>query len=265
MAIIEIAGAQVSYQVDGHGPGLVFVHGTGGDSQSNWGHLVERFSGQWTVVRPDYAGSGATVDDGQPLSLAALAAQVVGAARAAGALPFHLVGFSLGASIAAYIAAEYADEVRSVVLLAGFASGADGRMQLEFSLWRGLIRSDRRSMARLLLLTGFSPDFLRSLSQQQIEETVDAIISGNQWEGMGRQVELDLSLDVSEQVKRIAKPTLVIGCAHDYMVPPAHGRALAAAIPGARYAELDSGHLATLERPDEFTRLVTDFLRESEQ
>lgn len=265
MAVVEVDGTKVSYRVEGDGPGLVLVHGTGGDGESNWGHLIERFTPYWKVVRPDYAGSGKTQDSGQPLRIRELAAQVIAAARAANATPFDLVGFSLGASLAAYIAAEYPDDVRAVVLLAGFASGEDGRMQLEFGLWRDLIRSDRRAMARLVLLTGFSPDFLASLDLQQIEENIEAIVAGNQWEGMGRQVELDLSLDVSEQIKHITKPTLVIGCTHDHMVPPAHARALAAAISGARYAELNSGHLAPLERPDEFTQLVTDFLRAGER
>jgi len=237
MAVVEIDGAMVSYQVDGSGPGLVLVHGTGGNGESNWGHLVERFAAHWTVVRPNYAGSGTTVDDGLPLSVPELAAQVIAAARAAGAAPFDLVGFSLGASVAAYIAAEYPDEVRAVVLLAGFVSGADSRMQLEFELWRDLIRIDRRAMARLLLLTGFSPDFLRSLSAQQVEANIESMVTGNQWEGMGRQVALDLSLDVREHVSRINKPTLVIGCTQDQMVPLAHARTLAAAIPGARYSE----------------------------
>ncbi|KVS41306.1 thioesterase [Burkholderia vietnamiensis] len=265
MAVAEINHAKVSYQVDGHGPGLVLVHGTGGNGESNWGHLVERFATTWTVVRPDYAGSGATVDDGQPLSVPILAAQVVGAARAAGAVPFDMVGFSLGASVAAYVAAEYPDDLRALVLLAGFASGADSRMQLEFGLWRDLIHTDRRAMARLVLLTGFSPAFLQGLSVQQIEENIDDIVIGNQWEGMARQVALDLSLDVREQVKRINKPTLVIGCTQDHMVPTAHARALAATIPGAQYAELESGHLAPLERPDEFVQLVADFLRAGKQ
>ncbi len=261
MAVINIDGAKVSYRVDGEGPGLVLVHGTGGDGESNWGHLVEQLAPHWKVVRPDYSGSGETEDSGKPLSIPSLAAQVIAAARAADAVPFDLVGFSLGASLAAYIAAEYPDDVRAVVLLAGFDSGEDGRMQLEFGLWRDLIHSDRRAMARLLLLTGFSPVFLASFSPLQIEENIDAIIAGNQWEGMGRQVELDLTLDVTDQVKRISKPTLVIGCTHDQMVPPAHARALAEAIAGARYAELDSGHLAPVERPDEFVQLVTEFLR----
>jgi pimeloyl-ACP methyl ester carboxylesterase len=212
------------------------------------------------VVRPDYSGSGATVDDGKPLSVAILAAQVVEAAKAAGAARFDLVGFSLGASIAAYIAAEYPDQVRSVVMIAGFACGNDSRLKLEFELWRDLIRSDRKALARLVLLTGFSPDFLGSLSTQQIDENVEAILADTQWEGMDRQIELDLTLDVTDQIKRITQPSLVIGCKHDYMVSPAHARALAAAIPGARYADLNSGHLAPLEQPDELARLVTDFL-----
>ena len=157
MAVVEIAGAQVAYRVEGQGPGLVVVHGTGGDSQSHWGHLVEHFSSQWTVVRPDYSGSGATVDDGQPLSVEILAAQVVGAARAAGAVPFDLVGFSLGASLATYIAAEYPAEVRSVAVLAGFASGRNSRFKLQFGLWRDLIGGDVGALAKLMVLTGMSP------------------------------------------------------------------------------------------------------------
>jgi len=109
------------------------------------------------VVRPDYSGSGATVDDGQPLSVEILAAQVVGAARAAGAVPFDLVGFSLGASLATYIAAEYPAEVRSVAVLAGFASGRNSRFKLQFGLWRDLIGGDVGALAKLMVLTGMSP------------------------------------------------------------------------------------------------------------
>lgn len=260
MDVIEVDGAKVSYRVDGDGPGLVLVHGTGGDGESNWGHLVERFTPYRKVIRPDYAGSGETEDEGEPLLIRKLAAQVIAAARNANATPFDLVGFSLGASLSAYIAAEYPEDVRAVILLAGFSSGKDERMQLEFGLWQDLIRSDRQAMARLVLLTGFSPDFLSSLSAQQIEENIDAIVTGTQWEGMKRQVGLDLTLDVSEQLKNIKKPTLVIGCTHDHMVPPAHARALAASIPGARYAELNSGHLAPLECPDELAQRIIDFL-----
>ena len=261
MAMVEVERAQVAYRVDGNGPGLVLVHGTGADSQSNWAHLVEQFTSDWTVVRPDYSGSGETQDHGGALTIEMLAEQVIAAANAATVAPFDLVGYSLGAAIVAYIAAEHPEQVRSVVLLAGAAKGSDSRLQLQFELWRDLIRTDRRALARVVLLTGFSPDFVTGWSRKQVDETIEMILTTNRWEGMARQVELDLKLDVSEQVKRIAKPTLVIGCTHDHMVPPSHARELASAIPGARYVEMQAGHLAPLECPDEFVQLVKDFLQ----
>lgn len=260
MAVVEVEGAQVSYRVDGNGPGMVLVHGTGADGDTNWGHLVPAFSSHWTVVRPDYSGSGQTRDSHATLDLPILARQVVAAAQAAGAVPFDLVGFSLGASIAAYIAAEYPQLVRSVVLLAGLTHGQDSRLKVEFELWRKLIDSDREALARVILLTGFSPDFLASWPWQQVQDTMQMILQGNDWEGMARQVEVDLAVDVREQIGRIRQPALVIGCKYDHMVSPGHSRALAQAIPGAQYAELPSGHLAPLECPEQFVALVKDFL-----
>lgn len=259
MQIVEVNGARVAYRVDGQGPGLVLVHGTGADAQSNWEHLLEQLVPHWKVVRPDYSGSGYTEDDGSALTVPMLGEQVVAAAKAAGAVPFDLVGYSLGAAIAVYIAAEHHELVRSVVVLAGAVSG-DSRLRLQFELWRDLIETDRRALARMVLLTGFSPGFLAGWSQQQVDDTIEMILTTNRWEGMSRQVALDLILDIQEWVGRVAKPTLVIGCTHDHMVPPAHARGLATAIRGARYQEMTTGHLAPLEDPDEFVRILKSFL-----
>ena len=53
-------GARIAWRRDGQGPALVLVHGTGGDGESNWAGVLDRFTPDWTVIRPDYAGSGAT-------------------------------------------------------------------------------------------------------------------------------------------------------------------------------------------------------------
>lgn len=260
MESVRLAGETVAYRVDGQGPGLVLVHGTGGDGDSHWGLLVERLSVGHKVVRPDCSGSGLTRDQGGALTLAQMARQVLAAADAAGLDRFDLVGFSMGAPIAITIAAESPQRVRSLTLLAGFASGADARLKLQFTLWRELIASDRRAMTQLAMLTGFSPAFLSSQTEAQLEAWVLAGLTLNNWEGMARQIELDLVLDVRPLLARVTPPTLVIGCTHDHMVPPAHARALAAAIAGARYVELDSGHLACLEQPEALSLLLLDFL-----
>jgi len=258
---VEADGVRVGYRVEGDGPGLVLVHGTGANGDTNWGHLVGDLRRDWTVVRPDYAGSGETRDAGGPLTVAGLAAQVVAAATAAGTGPFDLVGFSLGAAVAIQIAADYPACVRRLVLLGPFLSGANPRQQMEFRLWRELIARDLATLARIILLTGFSPEFVSQLGAGGIELTLALIRDGNDWEGMARQVELDLVLDVTAAAGRIVCPTLVVGGRLDHMVPPAEARAAATAIPGARYAEIEAGHLALLERPGEILSLLRGFLR----
>lgn len=257
---VTTSEARVAYRVDGQGPGLVLVPGTGGNSESNWAHLVSAFSADWKVVRPEYSGAGHTHDDGTPLTVEKVAAQVVAAARDAGASPFDLVGYSLGASIAAYIAAEYPQDVNSVVLLAGFASGDNSRARLQFQLWKDLIQHDLQSMARLVILNGFSPDYVASMNDAQIAELTDIIVAINDWPGMLRQIDLDLSLDIQKQLPQIQKPVLVIGCTHDQLVPVEQVKAFAAAISGSEYLELNSGHLAFVEKADEFAQMTREFL-----
>ncbi|RVU36972.1 alpha/beta hydrolase [Hwanghaeella grinnelliae] len=252
-------GARIAYRKDGKGPALVLVHGTGGDGESNFAALTALLSDDYTVIRPDYAGSGATVDDGRALTVSYLADQVLATMDALGVRKVHLLGFSLGAAIAAKIAADHPDRVVSLILLAGYAS-PDARLKLEFELWRDLIARDRHAMARLVLLTGFSPDALASWGVDGVASAVEETLAGADWDGMARQVDLDLRMDIQDILPRIEAPTLVTGCTHDHMVPPAHAKALAVAIRNARYAELPTGHLAPMEQPDLLANQVRAFL-----
>ena len=264
MPVVEAGGARVAYRVDGAGPPLVLVHGTGGSAETSWTEMIDRLAGRWTVVRPDYAGSGETTDGGGALSLDALAAQVVAAAEHAGAVPFHLLGFSLGAVVAVKIAADYPERLRSVVPLAGMLTAADPRLQFQLRLWRHLIDTDREAMARLGLITCFSPAYVGRFDAATIEQAVASDLAANDWDGLARQVDLDMTLDVTAEAAKVAAPALVIGCRQDQILPPErHARALAAAIPGADYAELDCGHCAPFETPEALLDLVEPFLLRS--
>ncbi len=252
--------ARVAYRVDGAGPGLVLVHGTGGSGQVDWGPLVDRFTDAWTVVRPDYAGSGATTDGGAELSLAGLATQVAAAAEAAGLASFDLVGFSLGAAVAAQLAADRPELVRGLVLLGGLVNAVDdARCQIQFALWERLCEEDPDLFARLALLTALSPSFVGALSLQEAEAAV-AFGVRNRQPGTARQASLDRRIDLRAKLGLIGARTLVIGQALDAVVPVEHARALHAAIDGAQYAEIATGHLGLLEQPDVVARTIRDFL-----
>jgi pimeloyl-ACP methyl ester carboxylesterase len=62
------------------------------------------------------------------------------------------------------------------------------------------------------------------------------------------------------RLAEVAVPTLVLVGRLDQPDFRAISKRLAAEIPGAESAEVDAAHLPALERPDEFNRLVLDFL-----
>jgi pimeloyl-ACP methyl ester carboxylesterase len=61
----------------------------------------------------------------------------------------------------------------------------------------------------------------------------------------------------------IRVPTLVITGDSDHMIPASFSKHIADRIPGARYVEIpECGHIPFLERPDEVSRIIAQFVAE---
>ncbi|WP_240139668.1 alpha/beta fold hydrolase [Streptomyces sp. MUM 178J] len=259
MATIAVDGAHVHYEKTGSGPALALVHGTGSAGAAlNWGQIAPRFAAHRTVIAPDLSGAGATVDDGGPLTVERLAAQVVAVIEEAVDGPVDLLGFSMGATVTAAVAALRPDLVRRLALAAGWAhTDGDEYLRSLFTLWQELGDAAPASFGRALAMTGFSRGFLNTIGRDQFEALMPNMPPT---EGTLRHIAYDLTVDIRELLPRIQAPTLVIGATQDITVPVEHSRALHAAIPGSSYAEIDAGHVMLFEQEDLFVKLVTDFI-----
>ncbi|MFY1686689.1 alpha/beta fold hydrolase [Plantactinospora sp. WMMB782] len=257
MPFVTLENARIAYTVEGEGPPLVLVHGTAFDSAGTWGHLVEEFPGR-TVIRPDFSGAGATTDSGGRLTERMLAEQVAAVVdEVCPGTPVDLVGFSLGAVVAAVVAATRPELVRRLVLTAGWTRPDDPYLATFMRTWYDLGRLDPVAFGRFGTLAAFSPPFLAAMGQQQ----VDAICqSSRPTTGALRQIDVNLTADIRPLLTAIRAETLVIGCTRDATVPVGHARELHAAISGSQYREIDSGHVVLFERPAEFAALVRDFV-----
>lgn len=245
--------ANASHQIDGDGPPLVLVPGAGPDSNVAYGHLVEEFEEDGrTVIRVDYADTGS-----EPLSIEALAEQVAGEIDKATEGPVDLVGFSLGSCVVATIAATRPELVRSLVVAAGWVQPGDQYLRNMMTVWRQVGELDQDAFGRLSAITAFSPAFLNQLGHDAVEGVVTNTKSSPL---MLAQIDLILHMDISAYLPRINVPTLVLGSTQDRTIPVANAQAMHEAIPGSEYAELDTGHVMQLERADEFTKLLKDFL-----
>ncbi|NRQ35041.1 alpha/beta hydrolase [Nonomuraea sp. NN258] len=251
---------RVHYEVDGHGPGLVLVHGVGGDAEKVFGNVVGHFTSSRTVVRPNFSGSGQTADDGADLTVDLIADQVAAAAQAAVDGPVDLFGFSLGAVAAAVVAATRPELVRSLVLAGGWAHSTGPRDQYYFQTAAKLLAADRELFKRFSALTGFSTATLDRFGHDGLAYSL-----ADAWPppGIGRQLDLGGRVDIRPLLPRITAPTLVIGFAEDAMIPIDGSRQLSAAIPGSRLVEVEGqGHMDWFADPSGLIKLTTDFIDE---
>ncbi|RFU43610.1 alpha/beta hydrolase [Actinomadura logoneensis] len=251
----------VDYLRAGTGPGLVLVHGTGADGPGNWGPFIDALADRFTLIAPDLSGAGATRDAGGPILLDDLVRQVLGAADHAGLDRFHIAGHSLGGTVATAVAGTAPDRVLSLTPHAAWAK-TDPWMAFQFDLWARLTRLDPELQARLLQFTAMGDATLRARTEADFEAATAGFTQAIRAvsDGYLRQIETDLTVDITALLPRITAPTVVISSADDRIVPPHHQRFMVEAIQGARLVEVPGGHGLPFENPELFVRTFTEVL-----
>ncbi|MEU0937225.1 MULTISPECIES: alpha/beta hydrolase [unclassified Embleya] len=261
MPIVEVADAQVHYTLSGtgSGPALLLVHGTGSvGAPVNWGATVPLFDHERVVITPDLSGTDATPDAGGALTVEILAGQVIAVIEDAGTGAVDLLGFSMGSTVVAAVAALRPDLVRRLILVAGWAHvDSDEYLRNLFTVWRRLGRTDAESFSRNVTMTGFSRGFLNSIGRDAVEAM---LANMPPTPGTLRHVDYNLTADLRPLLPAIEARTLVVGCTRDATIPVEHSRALHEAIADSTYAEIDSGHVVMFEKQEEFVETVREFL-----
>lgn len=227
---------RLMYRQSGGGPPLLLVHGLVGSS-TWWRRNIPAFTPYFTVYVVDLVGFGSNrAWRPVPMQTSAdcLAEFITGLPGGCA----NVVGHSMGGQISTHLAAAHPDRVNRLVL----AAASD------------LVRSDLIRMALRLPSTGRygKLDFAPTLA-------IDALRAGPINLLMGA---LDiLSNDVSDALKRIMTPTLLIWGANDRLVPVSVGETVHQAIRGSRFEVLQrAGHVLMWDQPQEFNKLVLDFL-----
>jgi pimeloyl-ACP methyl ester carboxylesterase len=256
MPFAELPHARVHYTRDGHGPPLLFVHGTAADS-GQWAEAAAVLAGRHTVICPDLSGSGRTTDAGGVLTVDALAEQVIAVITAADVTGTHIVGHSMGAVVAAAVAAQRPDLVAGAVLHAGWAR-SDARLRALFGAWGALLRSAPLRFAELILATALSPASLSALDDDALAAAAAELRAGLA-PGTDRQIELDSHVDIRAELACLRVPVLLLASDQDQIITPDHHDALVAALPHAQQSWVRAGHGAPAEAMPEMLAHIVAF------
>ena len=228
-----------------------------------WWRTVPVLARALRVVTFDNRGCGRSERPAGRSTLAGMAADAVSVLDAAGIARAHVYGISMGGMIAQELALRYPDRVDALVLGATSAGGAAATPP-DARRWPSSGAAPRsptrRAAGRPCRTCTASARAARAARASARTSRAGGAYRFDPV-GYGAQLAAATGHDAAARLGDITAPTLVVHGAEDRMVPPANGRALAAAIAGARLLELDdAAHLYTTDEPaaDE---AVLEFLR----
>jgi pyruvate dehydrogenase E2 component (dihydrolipoamide acetyltransferase) len=253
----EVGGRRVRYLRLGEGDEVVvLVHGFGGD-MTNWLFNQDHLSEDRTVYVVDLPGHGGSAKDVDEGSVAELAAVLGGLLDALDVGAAHVVGHSLGGAVAAHLATEAPERVRSLVLIApvGFGDEINGAY-VEGFVAAGSRRELKPVLELLFADSGLvtrqmTEDVLRAKRLDGATESLRTIAAATFPEGQ-QQVSLAGPLGASEV------PVLVVWGSEDRIVPVAHARVMPTR---ARVTIIEGqGHSPHMEAAGEVNRAIADFL-----
>jgi len=242
----------LALSVAGDGDLLLFLHGIGGRRQ-NWDAQVQFFSRTHKAAAWDARGYGESEDYDGPLDFTVFSKDLLRVLDHFGARRAHVVGLSMGGRIARNFALHHPDRVQSLTLAntsPGFGALTPEQVQRFIAERRNLQPEEQAQ--RLL-----GPDAPREAFEKLV-----ASMRALHRESYLKTVEASVAQDLAAPIEQIRVPTLIIGSRHDQLYPPSIAEGMARRIPAARLAIIeDAGHLSNLERPQEFNRLLDEFLR----
>ena len=252
---VEAAGATLQLVRGGSGETLLLLH----DELGHHGRLRyhEALAQDYSVYVPSHPGFGGTERQEWIMNIRDLAGWYLEAIEDLGLEPVNLVGFSLGGWLAAEMAAMSPNLFRKLVLVAPAGIKPP----------TGEIYDMFLAVSREFLAAGFydpenTPEFRQVCPDEPSPELNEA------WE-VAREEACRLSWrpymyypglpHLLHRLKRL--PTQIIWGRNDSIIPVSASQVYHESIPGSRVSVLENcGHHPELEKPDEFVRLVKDFL-----
>lgn len=251
------SGAAITYTVRGAGEIIALLHPIGLQA-AFWDPVAANLSTGYRVIAIDLRGHGDSDVTTEPYTLDAISDDCAELLQAT-AGPCIIAGCSMGSAVAQSMAVRHPHLVKAAVFANGSGPRTGGRTDvLEQRAARAAI-----GMPEILVETldrwfakayaARHPETVALVANWLLE--ADPIVHSWAWRALAGR---------TDAYARIGMPVLVVAGSEDASASPASVKALADALPNARYFEIPAaGHLAPLEQPEAFATAVRSFLKEN--
>jgi pimeloyl-ACP methyl ester carboxylesterase len=264
---IDAGGIETSYLEAGSGETVLMLHGSGPgvSALANWQHNMPTLAQRFHVLAPDIVGFGTTErPEDIVYSLRTWTDHIWAFVDARGIENAKIIGNSLGGRIALQMATDQPDRIAKLVLMGTPGVGMTPTEGLD------ALRAYEPShdAMRALLRNYFAVD-PAMITDDLVKIRYEASIADGAYEAYRamffdpRHAGSDLGITENE-VRAIVKPTLLIHGREDKVVPLQVALTMVGLLPNADLHVFSAcGHWTQIERADEFSAVVADYLGRS--
>jgi pimeloyl-ACP methyl ester carboxylesterase len=261
---VKVNDINMYYEIHGEGFPLLMIRGLSSDVYRWPLRLIKELSKNFKVVLFDNRGAGRTDKPDIEYSIKMMAEDTIGLMICLSIEKAHILGYSMGGSIAQEISLSYPEKVTKLILC---SAGCGGPKSIPASKdVRKELASDREGLSAEDLLRNWLPIyFTENFIQNKPDEVEDyirkSLLAPIPPYAFKHQLAAVFSFNSYERLKNIKSPTLMISGKEDILVPHENSILLAENIPGAKLSLLDNlGHGLFTPDPLLIAELITDFL-----
>ena len=250
-----VHGHRRAYVRAGSGPALLLLHGIGNNCQT-WAGVIGRLAETHTVIAPDLLGHGASDKPRGDYSIAAYANGMRDLLTVLDVERATVVGHSLGGGIALQFAYQFPERCERIALVVTALTGVSGPLRVGM---QALDRLGKVAGWKRVRDVAEAADALLALKDVEARRAFLRTLRGVV-DARGQAVTALDRLYLADAV-----PMLVVWGSRDPIVPALHAESVRSLVPSARVEVFPgAGHWPHLDEPDEFCRILLDFMATTE-
>ncbi|TMD16366.1 MAG: alpha/beta hydrolase [Chloroflexi bacterium] len=283
---VDLGSLRVHHMLGGRGSPVLFIHGLGSSGYMEWRRNLETTAVRHRVLAPDLPGYGRTDKPRARYTVPYFARFIERYMEDRGLRSAALVGASLGGRVALEVALDKPRLVRRLVLVNTLGLGRPKVQMTQMAY--GLVTIPRVGEAVMRFardaLDWAPPNMIRRVvaryagSTSDLEKTLDDAYLANLRELYATAEFHNAYLatirslirpgallgghhDVTRRLNELKIPVQLIWGANDPLFPVAHAARAQSLIEGSQLAVIQgAGHTPQAERPEEFNRVLHNFL-----
>lgn len=262
MPFATVRGIQMYYELQGTGPRLLYISGTGGDLRQKPNVFDSPLAGSFELLAYDQRGLGQTDRPDIAYTMMDYALDADGLLDVLGWNGCLVMGVSFGGMVAQELAVHRPQRVERLVLACTSSGGAGGS---SYPLQEFNDLSPQERALRVLPIIDTRLDaawqaanperFAQMVDQMAVGSTVGAGEPGRK-AGARRQLEARIGHDTYDRLPRLRMPVFVCGGRYDGIAPVSNLEAMQRQIPHARLELFEGGHLFVAQDSQAYSRIL---------